>query len=190
MRTANKATKEKFLLAAIAEIKDHGIADFSIRRAAIRCGTTSGAPYRHFKDRNELILEVLRYVNERWYAIQEELTRDFNGSYREELVEMSVRYIRFLCENPEFQTILAINDCSMTPEQKVEKARISIITTEIINQYCQSVNMSAEARERKTYAVRSLIFGASLMINSGYMPFNEKTIEMARQCIEREFDLA
>lgn len=190
MRTANKATKEKFLLAAIAEIKDHGISDFSIRRAAMRCGTTSGAPYRHFKDRNELILEVLRYVNERWFVIQEELTCDFQGSLREELVEMSVRYIRFLCENPEFQTILTINDCSTTPEQKMEKARISTITTGIINEYCASVNMTAEDRDRKTYAVRSLIFGASLMINSGYMPFNEETLEMARQCIDREFDLA
>lgn len=190
MRTASKATKEKFLLAAIAEIKDHGISDFSIRRAALRCGTTSGAPYRHFKDRNELILEVLRYVNEKWFAIQEELIQQFSGSPREALVEMSVRYIRFLCDDPEFQTILTINDCSTTPEQKIEKARISTITTKLIDEYCASVNMTPADRERKTYAVRSLIFGASLMINSGYMPYNEKTLETARQCIDREFDLA
>lgn len=190
MRTANKATKEKFLLAAIEEIRDHGISDFSIRRAALRCGTTSGAPYRHFKDRNDLILQVLQYITGQWLEIQQNLLRDFQGTYREMLVEISLQYIRFLCTNPEYQTILMLNDCSMTPEQKMEKARISTITTELITQYCQSVHMNDKDRIRKTYAVRSFIYGAALMINSGYMPFNEETLEMARQCIEREFDLA
>lgn len=190
MRTPNKATKERFINAAISEIQEHGIADFSIRRVAARCGTTSGAPYRHFKDKNALILEVLRHVNEKWHDWQREIISCTKGDERTLLTEISLSYIRFLYENPEFQSILTMNDRTMTDEQKKEKARISEITTGLIDRYCRDCGMNDADRVRKTYAVRSFIYGAALMINSGYMPYNAETMDMARQCIEREFDLA
>ncbi len=189
MRIAKKSTKEKFILAALNEIQLHGISDFSIRRVATRCGTTSGAPYRHFKDKNELIIEVLRYVNTKWYTTASEYIESFEGDLRDEIIGICILYIKFLCLHPEFQTIITLNDKSMSPEQKVEKARISELSRKLIDKYCESVNMSNEVRRRKTYAVLSFIYGAALMINSGYMPFNETTIEIARKCIDREFDL-
>ncbi|MBR5528828.1 MAG: TetR/AcrR family transcriptional regulator [Clostridia bacterium] len=190
MRTANKETKERFIKAAISEIREHGIADFSIRRVAVACGTTSGAPYRHFKDKNMLILEVLQYINNKWYEAQREIVLNTKGGCRELIVEISLGYIRFLHENPEFQTILMMNDSTMTDEQKVEKAKISEVSAELIHRYCDEVNMADADRIRKTYAVRSFIYGAALMLNSGYMPYNNETLEMARSCIDREFDLA
>lgn len=190
MRTVNDQTKKKFIEAAILEMRDHGIADFSLRRVSQRCGTTSGAPYRHFKDRNALILEVLKHINSKWHEAQREILGNLSGTYRDEIVEISMRYVMFLYENREFQTILMMNDSSMTEEQKVEKAKISEITTGIIDKYCESVNMSYEARTRKTYSVRSFIYGAALMFNSGYMPYNKENLDMVRACIEREFDLS
>ena len=190
MRTPNKATKERFIIAAISELQEHGIADFSIRRVAARCGTTSGAPYRHFKDKNALIREVLRHVNEKWYARQNEILACTGNDPRTLLTEISLSYIRFLYENPEFQSILTMNDHTMTDEQKQEKARISEVTTELITRYCKECGMNDANRIRKTYAVRSFIYGAALMINSGYMTGIDETLSMARICIEREFDLA
>ena len=46
------------VLAGIKEIERHGLADFSLRRVASLCGVSCAAPYRHYKNKNELILAV------------------------------------------------------------------------------------------------------------------------------------
>ncbi len=190
MRTPNQQTKTKFILAAIEEMKSHGIADFSVRRVAELCGTSPAAPYRHFGDKNELIIAVFEFVNESWRQTLGEVIAGLNtDDLRQQLTEITMAHIKFMCDHPDYQTILMINDNSMSPEQLKAKAGITSATQDIIDRYCKSVNMNDDDRVRKTYAVRSFMFGAALMINSGYMPYNETTLGYARSCIAREFDL-
>lgn len=188
MRVANEATKEKFLIASVAELEEHGVTDFSIRRVAQRCEVSCGAPYKHFKNKNELILEVIRYINRKWYAYQKTLIADC-ASVREELIEISMGYIGFLCDHPGFLSILLLNDKNMDSEQIAEKNRISDLTAELIEQYCMRVSMSQEDAVRKIFAVRSFIFGAALMFNGEVLARDEATMNNIRYCISREFDL-
>ena len=192
MRTVNEQNREKFLNAAIEELAEHGISDFSIRQVARRCGLTSGAPYRHFKSKSELILEAMKTVNRAWCGVQEEVIRSCGASSspRERLVEISLAYVRFLCEHPAYQSVLMLNDSSMEPEQLCEKAKMTETSEKIIDGYCLEKGLGSEARERKTFAVRSFIYGAALMLNSGQFRSNEATLALVRACIEREFDLA
>ena len=188
MRVANEATQEKFLIASVAELEEHGVTDFSIRRVAQRCDVSCGAPYKHFKNKNELILEVIRYINRQWHEYQTNLIADCRST-REELIETSMGYIGFLCEHPSFLSILLLNDKTMDSEQIAEKNSISNLTAVLINQYCNEVCMDQDDAIRKIYAVRSFIFGAALMINGEVLPKNETTMKNIRYCITREFDL-
>ena len=43
---------------------------------------------------------------------------------------------------------------------------------------------------RKTYVVRSLIYGAALMLDNGELPMTPDVMEAIRSAIVREFDLA
>lgn len=188
MRVANETTKEKFLIASVEELEEHGVSDFSIRRVAQRCEVSCGAPYKHFKNKNELILEVIRYINRQWYAYQNTLIANCT-SFREALIETSMGYIGFLCDHPSFLSILLLNDKTMDSEQIAEKNSISNLTASLIEQYCLQVSMSQEDAIRKIYAVRSFIFGAALMINGEVLPKDETTMKNIRYCIVREFDL-
>lgn len=192
MRTVNEQNREKFLTAAIEELGEHGISDFSIRQVSRRCGLTSGAPYRHFKNKNELILEAMKTINRAWCRVQEEVIAGCGeaSSQRERLVEISLAYVRFLCEHPAYQSVLMLNDSSMEPEQLCEKAKMTETSGKIIDGYCREKGLCDEDRERKTFAVRSFIFGAALMLNSGQSRDCESTLALVRACIEREFDLA
>ena len=189
MRVSNVQNREKFIVAAIEELQIHGISDFSIRRVAEKCGVSSGAPYKHFKNKNELILESIRYINRKWGEVQKEVLKVTTDDPRKRLVEISIAYVKFLCANPAFQSVLMLNDNSLLPEQLSEKAKISGLTEKIISEYCISVGMNDGDRKRKTYAVRSFIFGAAFMINSGFFKEDEDNISLVRYCIEREFDL-
>ena len=189
MRAQNPGSREKLVIAAIEEMQMHGIADFSIRRVAEKCGMSSGAPYKHFKNKNELVLESIKYINTKWGEIQYEIIEKCGDDPRKRLVELSIAYVGFLCKNPAYQSVIMLNDSSLLPEQLAEKAKISALTERIIQDYCRKVGMSDEDRRRKTYAVRSFIFGAAFMINSGLFSEGED-LSLVRYCIEREFDLA
>lgn len=189
MRTQNIQSREKFIIAAMQEMQEHGISDFSIRRVAQKCGVSSGAPYKHFRNKNELVLESMRYINKKWGEIQYDIIKNCGADSRKRLIEISIAYVRFLCSNPAYQSVLMLSDNSLLPEQISEKAKISALSERIIGDYCREVGMNDTDRKRKTYAVRSFIYGAAFMINSGIFKCDEENLAFVRYCIEREFDL-
>ena len=132
---------------------------------------------------------VIKYINTKWGEIQQKVIEECGDDPRKKLVEISIAYVKFLCANPAFQSVLMLNDNSLSPEQLAQKAKISELTEKIISEYCSSVGMNDADRKRKTYAVRSFIFGAAFMINSGFFCDDEENISLVRYCIEREFDL-
>lgn len=66
--------RDALILAAAALIEQQGSLDFSITDAARRAGVSSAAPYRHFKDKEDLLRAVrdlaFMGLNERTVAIQ------------------------------------------------------------------------------------------------------------------------
>lgn len=191
MRRASEASREKFIKAAVAELEEHGVTDFSIRRVAKRCGVSCAAPYKHFESRTELMAEVIRHINKKWLDIWKATDKAHaSETLKERLEAICMTYITFLCTYPEYQTILNMNDRAFPSEMLEEKGKISSATEELVNEYCISVNMADDVRQRKLFIVRSIIFGASIMINSGQMPFNTTTLEMVKKNIRREFEIA
>lgn len=191
MRRANEANREKFIVAAVSELEEHGVSDFSIRRVARRCGLSCAAPYKHFESRDELMLEVIRYINKKWVTILEEtVAAHRRESIREQIVAVCMAYLTFLCTYPEYQTIIFMNDRVFPAEMLAEKGKLSQASEDLIAHYCDSVGMAESIRRRKIFIVRSILYGAAIMINSGAMAFDSQSLELVRESIEREFDLA
>lgn len=191
MRTANEANKEKFLKAAVSELEEHGIADFSIRRVAKKCGVSCAAPYKHFENKNELLIEVMRYIGKKWCDVLDDTVQAHKGEpLREQLVAICMAYIAFLCTYPEYQTILYMSDRVFEPEVLAEKSKVSGTTIALVSEYCKELDIDDEIKLRKFFVVRSLLFGGAIMINSGMLPFDSKTMDMIRSNIVREFEIA
>ncbi len=191
MRTANEANKEKFLKAAVSELEEHGVADFSIRRVAKKCGVSCAAPYKHFDNKNDLLAEVMRYIGRKWQnVLSDTVDAHKDEPIREQLLAICMAYIAFLCTYPEYQTILYMSDRVFQPDVLAEKSKVSGTTSELVKEYCRNFNIDDETKLRKFYVVRSLLFGGAIMINSGMLAFDGKTMNMIRSNIDREFDIA
>lgn len=191
MRTANEANKEKFLKAAVSELEEHGIADFSIRRVAKKCGVSCAAPYKHFESKTDLLAEVMRYIGKKWNDVLTDTVEAHKDEpIREQLVAICMAYIAFLCTYPEYQTILYMSDRVFEPNVLAEKSKVSITASELISEYCRLIEIDEETKRRKVFVVRSLLFGGAIMINSGMLPFDGGTMDMIKANIIREFDIA
>lgn len=182
--------REKLILAGIKVIEESGVSGFSIRRTAAECGVSCAAPYKHFKDKEDLMTAIIQYIKDRWNECQHEILREFPGDVRRQLIEISLAYIRFLMDNPHFRSIIMIKDPAMLPEQVRLKSGLSEGVSILIDRYCRETGMSDERRRVKTFVVRSLIYGAALMFDNGEIAYNETNFSLIASAIEREFDLA
>ena len=56
----SESVREKLIIAGADEISRHGLTNFSLRRVAAACNISCAAPYKHFKNKEELILEIMK----------------------------------------------------------------------------------------------------------------------------------
>ena len=181
--------REDLIKAGIQEINKHGIAGFSMRRIADDCGLSCGAPYKHFENRKDFIAAVIEYVNGQWRVRQQELLDQYAGDLRRQIVEMSVGYVEFLMEHPHYRSILMLKDEEFDNTYHRLRGELSSPTQQLAQQFFDSVGMDYFTSRRKVYVVRSLIFGAVILMDNGEMAYNQETLEFIRFSINREFDL-
>ena len=183
-------TRERLILAGVEELNAYGVQHFSTRRVAKACGVSCAAPYKHFKDTHAFIAEILGYINRQYDAEQHVLLEKYeDASVREQLVQVSLHYIRFLTEHPAFRRIVMQNFQNCDEEYRVLRGQMSIKTYEVVSLYCEEVQMPPDVRRRKTFIVRAIIYSAALFFDNGELEYNRKNLKQVRELLEREFDL-
>ncbi len=181
--------RERLIVAGIRRIGARGISDFSLRAVAADCGLSCAAPYRHFKNKNELLLAILSYIHDAWHRVQTEIIMEREEDLRGVLTKISMAYIRFLVENPSFRAIIMVPDIALNAEHREMILRLSERTVELIREYARREGLTEEAVYRKTSAIRALIYGYALMLSSGEVAPDEAGYAMIESVVSREFDL-
>ena len=180
--------KELLLIEGMKEIERNGITGFSLRNVAKSCGVSCAAPYKHFHGKDDFLNEVILYIINEWHLIQDEIIKDTEKSDRELITQMCMSYVRFLSDNPHYRAILMLRDVNMPKEYLELRARMSSVSHALIERYCESVNMSPEAKKRKVYMIRTLIYGSATMMNDDEN-YPEDALSYLQFTIEREFDI-
>ena len=182
--------REQLIQAGIRELGQQGVQRFSVRRIANECGVSCAAPYRHFENKSSFISAIFEYINDEWHNIGRRVAlEDTDKSTRQTLVDVSMAYIHFLLDNPHFRSIIMLRMDGIDPKYLSHKGEVSRLSNELISRYCAEVGMSDEDRTRKTFAVRSLIYGASVMLDNGELAATAENYDMIARSIDREFDL-
>jgi AcrR family transcriptional regulator len=181
----SQAVRERLILAGIRELENHGLNDFSLRRVAVACEVSCAAPYRHFKDKEELILEIIRYINSQWALLQEQIIRAIPTDETRRLVELGVAHIRFWIANPNFRSVLLLDDPTPNNPRLAERRKISSGIEEQIASYCKQQGFDAATTEKKIYAFQALVYGTMLMLGNQELSNTPKSIDMIREQLEK-----
>jgi AcrR family transcriptional regulator len=94
--------REALIQAALSLIGDKGPAGFTIAEAARSAGVSPAAPYRHFRDREELMGDVARLGFERFTADLEKAWHGGNPSPLEALQNVGRAYLAFARNEPAY----------------------------------------------------------------------------------------
>ena len=184
-----KNMREVLSQAGISEINEQGVTGFSIRRVADACGVSCAAPYKHFKDKREFIAAVIEYVNDQWKERQQEVLEACGSSFREQIVEVSVNYVRFLMEKPYYRSILMLKDAEFDNIYHKTRGQMSSRSQRLERDFFSQCGWDAETQRRKLHLVRALIFGTVFMFDTGELEYSDAVMENLRYTIDREFDL-
>jgi AcrR family transcriptional regulator len=186
-RHANLA--QALILAGIEEINTYGANDFSVRRVAAACNVSTAAPYKHFKDKKELIGAIIDYVNEQWAVVQDEVLAQCGDDPRTQMVEVAVAYTRFLMEKPYYRQTLMLKNAEFDNLYHRKRGEINSRTQQIMARVKETYDLPEDVWTRKALMVRSLLFGAVFMFDSGEFTYNETSLEHIRYLVNREFEI-
>ena len=185
----NTNLRQELILAGIEEINTYGANDFSVRRVAAACDVSTAAPYKHFKDKKEFIGAIIDYVTEQWAEVQDQVLAGCGDDPRTQMVEVCVAYTKFLMEKSYYRQTLMLKNAEFDNLYHRKRGEINSRTEQIMANVKKIYGLSDEVWERKALMVRSLLFGAVFMFDSGEFTYNETALENIRYVINREFEV-
>lgn len=160
----DEGIRERLLIAGIKEIELHGLNDFSLRRVASMCDVSCAAPYRHFRNKDELVLSIISYINSRWDMMCEQIEKAFEGDTRRQIIETCVANVRFLIANPNYLSVMLPVSSGMTSEQMAERDKIWERIDSLIKKYANEKGLDEDRFEENDYLIKSLIYGTVVML--------------------------
>ncbi len=172
-----ESLRDRLIIAGIDEIAERGVSDFSLRRVAAACNTSCAAPYKHFKNKDELILAIIDYINSQWLLLKNQILEVFSSDLQKALTEVCIAYIRFWMTNPNYRTVLSRE----THNFLSDRSQIG----ELVGAYCDKANIVQNEKSQRIYAVTALIYGTTSMLENGELPNDESTFSMIRASIAK-----
>lgn len=170
------SVKEQLIIAGIAELENHGIADFSLRRVASACNISCAAPYKHFKSKEALIEAIFEYIKNQLNFLLDQVEAVFSEP-KTCLAECCIAYIRFCIANPHFRAVLLLSEKNLPLGERVKKL-VPLCFHE----------MDEEERDYRGYAARCIAYGSVSLLLKGELKYNERTMMRIKENILRELE--
>ncbi len=175
---ATETIKEKLIIAGLTELELHGFRDFSLRRVASSCNVSCAAPYKHFKDKDDFIGQIISYVDNQWISLSQQVILIFENDKRRQLVEICIAFVRFCIGNTHFRSIFMMNLGS-----KKANLNMAQIITDLASSYFKEYEQ--HQRDKKVFKINSLVLG-TVAITSNDAKNNDDLLKLLRQAIEDE----
>ena len=91
--------KKELIERGLEFIDQHGVENLSMRKLADLCGVSSAAPYAHFRNKEDYLIEVQQYITDQFVeTLQETVKR--TRDQKKILLNLGKKYVIFFYENP------------------------------------------------------------------------------------------
>ena len=184
-RYIEEDVRKRLILAGLDELCEHGIRDFSLRRVALCAQVSCAAPYRHFKDKGELIGGIIDFIFSKWHILCQTIEAAFPTDKKRLAVELSVASIRFWIANGNFRTVL-MSDGGDNEAYREKMAAFDYPIISAIEAALRDNGRTDEEISDAKLTVGSLIYGSVMLISNGRTAGGLKSIEAIKKRIEVE----
>lgn len=180
--------KDKLIIAGINEIDTHGPEDFSLRRVAYACGVSCAAPYKHFKNREGLIVEILGFFNRQWKLLENQIIEVHKDDLKTLILELCMANIKFRIANPNYRFLFTLNKETFPEEKRKEFNSMNGKIEEYMRLFCQEKGYPERVIDIKVMSLNAYVCGVAMIPELEDAEKNVKVFEDIRNTIEKEID--
>ncbi len=174
--------KAQLIREGLKLLNAEGHQGFSLRKVAQACGVSQTAPYRHFKNKDDLIAAITQQA---LVAFRDQLAgaiQQHPGDPGAQLKAMGAAYVRFFAANPEYLRLLFLSDNTLNMQFINEEAKkqqvdnfqfLETVTTAYTNAHPES---SLSQNELLIYSW-GLVHGIATLIVTGEMPAGDDMMQ-------------
>lgn len=101
--------RECMIKAGVKLLVEDGVEKFSLRKLASMCNVSHAAPYKHFKNKDELIQAIREYIDKEFSEALREVTDEYKDNPMKKITELGKKYVSFMIENRDYFKILFFN---------------------------------------------------------------------------------
>lgn len=164
--------RSALIAAAIPLLEAHGPADLSLREVAKAAGVSHAAPYRHFRDKTELLEEIAVSGYDTLTQACRSAQRRHAEDPAKQLIEAGIGYLMFVVDNPRvahlmFGGMIALDSCGAALQQAAETAFKSLVG--IVETGVQAGVYKAAPTKELTIAAWSMVHGLATLVTSGML---------------------
>jgi len=116
--------RQKIIDESLAWIAQENIVSLSLRGIARRIGVSHNAPYRHFPDKESLLVAIAEIGFARLHKALEKAAKSSFNNHQQKLENIGVAYIQYAVENPAYYRVM-FSDRQLICEKYPELNRLS-----------------------------------------------------------------
>ena len=166
--------RDALVRAALDILEDTEVTDVSVRAAARRAGVSTGAPYRHFADRDALLSAVAAVG---YRALAGALVAAHPAPKTpDDIADIAVAYVQFALARPGLFRVMFAEGCDRTNPERV--AAVAAIT-EYVKAIAQQVIPTADSEPLAT-AMWALVHGLAFLHLDGKLDSSDADVVAAR----------
>ncbi len=138
-------------------IDSEGIEGLSLRKVAKACGVSQTAPYRHFKNKDELVAEILLQALDAFNESLLAAVSKHPDSPRDQIKEMGIAYIHFFMENPQYLRLLFLSDMQLTSSETFCAASAHLSKSHPFDTFSSAVQRYKDSAPDETRDIHELL---------------------------------
>lgn len=161
-----KDTKEHLIIQGIKILNEEGFDKLTLKKAAQNCGISIGAPYRHFRDKEEFMIAINIHILSQIMDLFQDINSDTVETGFKKMMEGITNYFNLIYEHPEYIKIIVLYENNIIgtdnkPYNNIDKK----IYDDFKNLFYKS-NSNIEDYDITFMNIKAMILGLSIFISN------------------------
>lgn len=181
--------KQEIIDNGLLLLNKEGFEGFSLRKVAAMCGVSHTAPYKHFKDKEELINSIVEEVLRKFYLALLDVTSLYPNDYKVQIVEMGKAYVKFMVENPEYLKFIFLSDNLHAIEiregkfYRYENSAFQVFKNSA-EEFFKIIKLDKDLYMEKILSMWSMVHGIAILISKKSIEYKGNYLELVEKMIK------
>lgn len=185
----HKDLKNELIKEGAALLARTGFEDFSLRQLAKTLDVSHAAPYRHFKNKEELVTAIVEKGYNRFYDYLYSSVQKYPDDPLNQLREMGKQYILFSVKNADLAKVLFFNPQNREPVERVRTKDSFQLLLNVVTACRDKGFIEVSDVRLASVVIWGQVHGLSALLIEKNIPFEGKLDDFVEILINGVFEL-